>query len=146
MGYKPQYVSLAQIENITGGSPRTLRNPGRVLVYNNLLVVNELFEGVHIIDNTDPRNPLPLAFISILGCVEIDLKGSILYADNYTDLVTIDISNLSTVQVTSRTRNVFVPTAYPPASDAYFECPNSLQGVVVGWTYEELNNPGCYRP
>ncbi|HAA12777.1 MAG TPA: hypothetical protein DCE41_14230 [Cytophagales bacterium] len=146
LGYRPQYVPLVQIEDIRGLAPQPLRNPGRVLVYNNMLLVNELFEGVHLYENSNPLNPIPLGFIRILGCVEIDIREDVLFADNYTDLVTIDLSDLSTVQVTSRTKNVFEPTAFPPATNAYFECPDETQGVVVGWELTQLNNPKCFRP
>ncbi|MEL6538308.1 MAG: hypothetical protein AAFQ98_23005 [Bacteroidota bacterium] len=146
LGYRPVYVPLVQIENIRPQAPKAVKNPGRVIVFGDLLIVNELFEGVHLFENSNPLNPIPLGFIGILGCVEIDMRESTLFADNYTDLITIDLSDLSTIEVTSRTKNVFEPTAFPPATTAFFECPDETQGVVVGWELTQLSNPKCYRP
>ena len=40
-----------------------LRVPGKIYVKDNILFVNELAEGVHIIDNTNPSQPELIGFI-----------------------------------------------------------------------------------
>ena len=58
-------------------------------------------KGIHILDNTTPANPKNVAFIDIPGNMDLAVKGDILYADLYTDLVTLDISNPLKVAVRS---------------------------------------------
>ena len=93
--------------NISNEAPKGLNNPGKIYYYNQYLLINELREGVHVIDNSDPSNPLPLAFISIPGNVDMAIKDNILYADMYRDLVAIDISDVSNARMIHRTENVF---------------------------------------
>lgn len=88
---------------------RTLQNPGKIYVFGDYLFINELFEGVHIIDNSDPSNPQPISFIAIPGNVDIAVQDNILYADNYIDLVTIDIADPTQATMVSRTMDVFPP-------------------------------------
>ena len=146
MGYAPVYVPLAELEDIRGLPPQPLRNPGRILIWQNYLLVNELYEGVHIIDNENPANPVQIGFIKILGNVEIGLKDNVLFADNYTDLITIDLTNFGNLTVSSRLEDVFEPALFPPVTDTYFQCADTFQGIVVGWEFTELTNPQCYRP
>ena len=96
-----------------------LENPGKIYVKDNYLFINEVKKGIHIIDNTNPSFPKAISFISILGNVDIAVKGNILYADSYTDFVTLDISNPNAVKEISRTKEVF----------------NNGQVDGIGWTY-----------
>lgn len=88
-------------------SAKALENPGKIYFYKNYVLVNELREGVHIIDNSNPENPQNIAFIKIPGNVDIAVKENILYADNYADLLSIDLSNPTDPQMVSRCENVF---------------------------------------
>ncbi|TVQ51314.1 MAG: hypothetical protein EA362_00550 [Saprospirales bacterium] len=86
---------------------RTLENPGKIFFSHNLILINELYEGIHVIDNSDPHNPQFFNFISIPGNVDMYLRGNYLYADSYVDLLTIDISNWNNPQLVSRENDVF---------------------------------------
>lgn len=145
-GYRPVYAPLAELEDVRGFSPRAIKDPGRIVIWEETMFVNDLYEGIHIFDISTRANPINVGFIKILGCVEIDVRNGILFADNYTDLITIDITNLGTLEVTSRTKNVFVPASFPPATGVYFECADSFRGIVVGWEFVEIENPKCFRP
>lgn len=50
-------------------------------------------------DNTDPGNPQNLNFINIPGTGDMAINESILYADNYVDLLAFDISNPENIQL-----------------------------------------------
>ncbi len=63
-------------------SPKSLTNPGKIYTYGSTLFINELNAGIHVINNSNPQNPVPLKFIKILGNVDIAVKDNILYADN----------------------------------------------------------------
>ncbi|OZI07174.1 hypothetical protein BWI93_16015 [Siphonobacter sp. BAB-5385] len=91
----PFQVSLSElrqngvaIQEATG-----LENPGKIYAKDNFLFINEVKKGIHIIDNTDPANPVNVSFIRILGNADMAVKGNTLYADSYTDFLVFDISN-----------------------------------------------------
>lgn len=104
----PIYKSLSEIRaNIESEEARELASPGKIYFYNNYIFINETREGIHIIDNSNPATPNNLGFLAIPGNVDISVKNDILYADNYTDLLTIDISDVRNATLLKRTENVF---------------------------------------
>ena len=100
--------------NIKSNTPRSLEYPGKIYVRGNYIFLNEINRGIHIIDNSNPSKPRNVAFINIPGNLDIAVKGNSLYADLYTDLVTLDISDPMHVAVTKITDKVFVPRFYSP--------------------------------
>lgn len=106
--YDPVYKTVDEIrQNIKILPPRTLENPGKIYYYKNHIIVNEVREGLHIINNHDPANPSMVAFIEIPGNVDMAVKNDMLYADNYIDLLTIDISDPVNPVLKTRTEDVF---------------------------------------
>ncbi|GAB3796102.1 hypothetical protein GCM10028819_13170 [Spirosoma humi] len=87
--------------------PQALVNPGKIYTKDQYLFINELKEGIHIIDNRNPAAPTPVAFVRIPGNGDMAIRDNILYADSYMDLVAFDISNPSAVQAINRVPNVF---------------------------------------
>ena len=81
---------------ISAESPRTLHKPGKIYAFGTYLFINELHEGIHVIDNTNPASPQNIAFWKIPGNVDMAIRGNHLYADQYVDLLTIDISEVQT--------------------------------------------------
>lgn len=86
---------------------RAMKNTGKIYFYGKYILVNEQKEGIHIIDNSDPSKPQAVGFISIVGNVDMAVKGNYLYADSYMDLLTIDISAINNPRVTCRAQDVF---------------------------------------
>lgn len=86
---------------------RRLSNPGKFYFYNQLILINELREGIHILDNSDPSQPEHLGFIKIPGNLDMAVKENVLYADNYSDLLAIDINNLQQPQLLCRVEGSF---------------------------------------
>jgi len=80
--------------------------------------------------------------------VDIAIKGDALYADNFEDLITVDISDINNPTVTHREKNVyeFDVVNYPPNVPAgtYFECVDDSKGYVVGWKEIESDNLNCF--
>lgn len=144
-GYRPIYLSYEELRNVTTQGPRSLKHPGKIYVRGAYLFINEPGEGIHIIDNRDPVNPRPMAFVTIRGNVDMAVKGDVLYADNATDLVALDITNPLQVQVLNRVENVFPYPTYPPQTGVRFECVNKTKGVVVGWEKANLPDARCRR-
>jgi hypothetical protein len=86
---------------------RAMKNTGKIYFYGKYILINEQKEGIHIIDNSNPSAPLPVGFLSIIGNVDMAVKGNFLYADSYRDLLTIDISTITSPRLTCRAQEVF---------------------------------------
>lgn len=98
--------------------PRELKHPGKIYFYQDYILINEIREGIHLINNTDPANPVNEGFIKIKGNVDMAIRNGILYGDSYTDLVIIDFRNvLHPVQI-SRKTGVFTSHYHKEASGA----------------------------
>jgi len=106
----PKAVIVAEDEfrvDIEVLADRQLENPGKIFFSHNLILINELHEGIHVIDNSDPENPQFYSFIAIPGNVDMYLLGHYLYVDSYVDLLTIDVSDWNNPQLLSREKDVF---------------------------------------
>ena len=109
--WNPVYKTDAEIRTPPQyQAARPLKNTGKIYFYDKYILVNEQKQGIHIIDNTNPSSPQNVGFISIIGNVDMAIKGNYLYADNYMDLLTIDISTLTNPRVTCREEVVFNST------------------------------------
>lgn len=146
-GYKPIYMNPEEINNIQAHRPLNLINTGKIYLYNDYVFINERGRGVHVINNSNPQNPINTKFISIPGNYDIAIRNNILYADNVKDLVAIDISDIDNPIVKSRIPNIYdeVKQMYPDFTSGYFECVDPSKGYVVGWTKTNLTNPKCRR-
>ncbi|MBX2845656.1 MAG: hypothetical protein KTR13_05515 [Saprospiraceae bacterium] len=105
--YEPIYMSAEELENFTFEAPRDIEIPGKIYVYKNLLLVNEVHRGIHFFDNSDQTNPVNLGFLKIKGNVDIAIKDDILYADSYTAMLAIDIKNPTQPQKIGAERDAF---------------------------------------
>lgn len=107
--YTPVYKTTAEVRaNIRSNTARLVERPGKLFILGNYIFLNELDRGVHIIDNSNPASPKNVAFIDIPGNVDLAVKGNTLYADLYTDLVALDITNPMQVSVKK-----FIDDAFP---------------------------------
>lgn len=92
--FKPVYKTREEVRaNIKSNPGRQVEYPGKIYIRGNYIFLNEIDKGVHVIDNSNPSAPKNIAFIDIPGSVDIAVKGNILYADMYADLVVIDITD-----------------------------------------------------
>ncbi len=146
-GMKPIYLTGEAWDAITVQEAQPIKDLGKIYYKDQHIFVNEVNKGIHVIDNTDPYNPLPIKFIKIWGSKDIAIKGNILYADNITDLVAIDISDLNNIVVTKRVPELYglEQSSYPENYEGYFECVDATKGTVVGWEEADLMNPKCLR-
>ncbi|WP_332913505.1 hypothetical protein [Algoriphagus boritolerans] len=70
----PIFLEMSDIraKTITVAPPQELDNPGKIYLYGDYLLINEPTKGIHILDNTNPANPVNKNFIPIeergLGC------------------------------------------------------------------------------
>ncbi|MGB0863702.1 MAG: LVIVD repeat-containing protein [Saprospiraceae bacterium] len=101
------YMSQQEIVDIKTTGAKALEKPGKIYFYNDYIFVNERNKGIHIIDNSTPSNPSNVAFVNIPGNIDMAIQGNNLYADNGDDLITLDISNPTNVQLVDRKEDVF---------------------------------------
>ncbi len=106
--WEPVYRTRDEVRaNIKNNAPREIEHPGKIFIRGNYIFLNEIDRGIHIIDNSNRSAPRSIAFIDIPGNLDMAVKGNMLYADFYTDLVAIDISNPLQVVVKKFTENIF---------------------------------------
>ena len=106
--FMPVYKTTAEVRaNIKSNKPEEIKRPGKLFIKGDYIFLNEIDRGIHILDNTNPANPENVAFINIPGNMDLAVKGNILYADLYTDLVAIDITSPLQVMVKSIIDNAF---------------------------------------
>jgi hypothetical protein len=136
--YKPVLLSRTSLEkSIVYHSPEGIKNPAKIYFKDNFIFISEDLKGVHIIDNTDPKNPVNKGYINVPGCVDMAIKNNIMYVDNATDLVAIDLSTIQTsLKVTKRIKDAF-PELSPPDGGSLpekYQLRNRPENtVLVGW-------------
>ena len=150
--WKPVYTSDTSYRKIAYEAARPVANAGNIYVKDNFIYQCEIGEGIHITDNTDPASARRTGFIKVTGCEEISIKGNVLYTNNDYDLISIDISNITTPKITSRTKNVFygdsqMPHSWEQPSDTgYYQCPMYYSdSVIVRWVKDSVT-AYCYKP
>lgn len=146
-GMRPIYVSAGNINLISSESPRPIENLGKIYYKAPYIFINEQAKGVHVLDNSNPNNPQKVGFITIPGNRDIAIKGNYMYADNFKDLVCIDITDINNVSEVTRTVGLyeFPDQPYPENYNGYFECVDTDKGDVVGWMLTTIYNPQCWR-
>lgn len=116
---EPVYMDMADLRTLVGPeAARPLENPGKIYVKDQYVLINEVNEGVHVIDNLDPSNPTNVAFIRIPGAHDMAVKGTYLYVDSYVDMVTLDISDPTNAREVNRQENVIPHGSWHPGLEA----------------------------
>ncbi|MEP6674541.1 MAG: hypothetical protein ABJA78_05285 [Ferruginibacter sp.] len=93
--FEPVYQNKAEVLNAVKSSPaQALQATGKLVMYGNYIFLNEINKGIHVIDNSNPADPKNISFINIPGNQDIAIKNNSLYADIFTDVLTIDITDL----------------------------------------------------
>lgn len=129
--YTPYFMTRADLEQsvkyVKGG--RELVDPAKIYVKGDKIYVSERYKGVHIINNSLIDTPVNEAFITAPGCVDMAIKGDILYIDNSTDLVAFDLAQK---KVTKRITCLPEPLAPDGTDGSRISRPEGY--VLVGWT------------
>lgn len=126
--YLPVYKTTAEVKaNIKSGVPKEVENPGKLVIIGNYIFLNEIDKGIHVIDNNNAASPKNIAFINIPGNMDLAVKGNMLYADLYSDLVTIDIANPLNAIVKKYNEGVFPFRTY---GNGFY---NDTNKIIVDW-------------
>jgi hypothetical protein len=111
--YRPVYETKEQVRaSIKSAAPETVQKPGKMVVKDHYVYLNDVDKGIHVIDLRDPGKPVNIGFIRIPGCEDLAINGNYLYADCYTDLVTIDISDPVRISLVQALPGVFPHRIY----------------------------------
>ncbi|MDR2472890.1 MAG: hypothetical protein LBD53_04895 [Tannerella sp.] len=130
--YSPVFMERSELEKSVFyvAGKRELENPGKIYSRAPYIFINERYKGVHVIDNTDPSKPINVGFIVAPGCIDMAVKGEVMYLDNAIDLVAID---LNTKKVTHRQKDVFPEPNAPNGSYYHVYNRPSQTSVLVAW-------------
>lgn len=132
---KPVTISIAEFEK--GGdiiAPRPIEESGKIYAYEDYIFVNDAYKGIHLIDNSNPKNPVKRAFINIAGNVDISVKDNFLYADSMQDLLVFDISNMDNIKLVNRLKGVLRDNIVWPSAEIYeWEDIDTNKEIQVGW-------------
>ena len=147
-GYKPVYVPKDEAKVIKTLPPQDIKTQGKIYVKDQYIFIGDVNLGIHVIDNSDPRNPIKIAFIQIYGNHDIAIKDDILYADNMEDLIALNINSIQNPTLVKRLEGVYeLPNQYYPENlpyHSYFECADPAKGYIVGWIPDIIEKPECY--
>ena len=139
MANSPIYMSYETLrQSVKQTDARVLENPGKIYFKDDYIFVVEKMKGIHIINNSDSSNPEILTFIEIPGNVDIAIKGNVLYADSYIDMIAIDISDLSDIKEVNRVEGI-LPYTLPPTEEDYpIAQIDEEKGVVIAWEIKKV--------
>jgi hypothetical protein len=116
--------------------PREVEKTNKIYVYEDYIFVMDNAEGVHVIDNSNPSNPVSKAFIPIPANEDISIKDNYLFADSAVDLIVFDISNIDAIEQVSRLEDVFERYNYhiPEGVDRVkYNDMYDENKIVIGW-------------
>lgn len=142
----PVYMSYEELRaSVKASEPRSLEKPGKIYFKDNFIFVVEDRTGIHIIDVSDPSNPVNSYFIEVPGCVDVAIKQNVLYVDSYVDLVAIDLSDLNNIREVARVKDV-LPYIVPPVNNDYRMAEvDQERGVVIDWEVKTVRKELEYQ-
>ena len=121
---------------INGDAGEAIAQPGQIYIKDNFIYLSDANKGIHVIDNSDPTHPVQTAFLKIPGNSGIAIRGNILYADMYSDLLSIDISSPGHAKVVGHLFHFF----------GYRDYFADTTKVLTGWITKDTTitslNPG----
>nr|WP_297919297.1 hypothetical protein [uncultured Allomuricauda sp.] len=133
---RPLILSKADFANgVDIVPPQPIDESGKVYTYGDYIFINDKSRGIHLVENSNPQQPVKIAFIEIPGNVDISIKDNFLYADSIMDLIVLDISDITDIQQVNRLENVLREGVIFPfeADIVEYGSYNYETDVLVGW-------------
>ncbi|WP_067035583.1 LVIVD repeat-containing protein [Allomuricauda sp. CP2A] len=133
---RPLVISKAEFAtSVAIIAPQPIHESGKVYTYKDYIFINDKYQGIHVIDNSNPQQPVKIAFITIPGNVDISVKEDYLYADSLMDLVVLDISNINDIEVVNRLEDVLYSTIFFPFEADLVESDDIDYDseMIIGW-------------
>jgi hypothetical protein len=130
--YTPIIEKMSSLKaKVKSAAPMPVANAGKLFTIGNYVFLNEREKGIHVIDNSNPASPINKSFFVIPGNTDLWVHNNVLYANCYTDLLAIDISDLNNITTTKSIDDIF--------SDIRFinGYSTALGTVVTGWNVKD---------
>ncbi|MGC1632836.1 MAG: hypothetical protein WA749_12060 [Gelidibacter sp.] len=133
----PEMMSKTEFRNaVKVQMAKPIVEAGKIYTYGNYIFISDKDQGIHIIDNSDPKAPKAMSYLKIPGNEDLSIKDNYLFADSATDLVVFDLSNILSIQFVERLEDVFSVYDYRIPNDAQYADFNNydfVNNIVVGW-------------
>ncbi|MBS0028352.1 LVIVD repeat-containing protein [Chitinophaga sp. 22321] len=121
--------------SIKSTAPKEIGRPGKIYTKDQYIYVNEPYAGIHIIDNSNPASPKPVAFLNVMGTQDMAIKGNILYTDSYGDLNVFDITDPRKISFVKRLPGIInLPVDANGMRLGWYTDPDS---IAVGYTLRD---------
>jgi len=134
----PKYMTIDALRSsveITSALP--IIKSGKIYVYKDLILVNDIENGIHVIDNSNPESPKKIACIKIEANNDMEIKGDYLYVDSLMDLLIFDISDIHNIKEVARLKDVFPSYVVMPFMDDlvvdYEDYTPNNDEIIVSW-------------
>lgn len=129
--YVPTTLSLKNLaKGISTQAPQAMLKPGKIYAKDNYLFVIESGKGIHVIDNSNASAPSAVSFLAIPGNGDMAIKDNLLYVDNYSDLVVLDISNPKAIKEVGRSVAAFPYSLGNISQDTYWYLDIQNQTII----------------
>lgn len=146
-GRKPVYIQYTS-DLIGSGEPRSIFKLENVIVYREYILVVEVLQGVHVINNSDPTNPQAVAFWTVPGIRNFTIANNTLFVPIVDKLISIDINDIQNIKVLAIQEGFFEEfdgNEFPEDYVGSFECIDPSKGIVLSWEPAVLFDPQCWR-
>ncbi len=112
--YSRQVFDVQSLQSEIGIVPsEEIETPGGLFYKDGYVFINERGKGIHILDNSTPSAPAPVAFLKIPGNYAMSARLNYLYVDSYLDLFVFDISDPKDIKQLGKQEGVFESTLDP---------------------------------
>ena len=148
----PVYETASSlVDQVVVVEPKEQTSLGKIITYQNYVFINEPMEGIHVVDHTDPSNPINLLFLSIPGNLDMSIVDDHLYVDMFSSLAVFDIRDVLSPKFKESytVENVFDYDAFwnfpleiwedTNSYIEYREYPDKNRGIVVDWQIETIS-------
>lgn len=131
--YESDYTAITMTReelktSIVMSDTREVSQVGKIYIKDDFIFVNEVNKGFHIYDNSTPSAPLKVKFLEIPGATDVAIRGTNMYINQATDLVTLQFNIVDyTVNETGREIKVFTPKDRDPEGDYHV----SEEGKII---------------
>lgn len=146
-GLRPIYSQVAS-ETVFASEPRPVVSLQSFSVFKEYILVTERNQGIHVLDNSNPEEPVGIHFWNIPGIRNFTVANNNLLVPIGSRLVTIDVADVDNVFLRSIQEDFFEnadTNIFPDNYVGSFECVDLSKGVVIGWEETELTEPKCWR-
>jgi len=122
------YADLDEVRSIQlNSTPRAIENAGKLFIGENYILIGENGKGIHVLDNTNPSNPVNIGFIQLPFTKEFYVDNDKIYAESQYDFIKIDLSDM------------YSPVLIDRVEFAFAEAIENESGLaLVGFNYETV--------